>query len=134
MATTEVIRRWINDNGRWNSPKYLGGESYGTTRSAVLAGILEEQDNIDLVGMACDGFIDAVVDGFLGQVVGAAGVGIHAGPAFDRIQAGQDFDVGGVVAGTHRAQAGSGRGSRAGCAPRAGTVKARGHLRGVVRI
>lgn len=33
----DVIRRWINDNGRWNSPKYLGGESYGTTRSAAVA-------------------------------------------------------------------------------------------------
>ena len=26
-AVAEVIRRWINDNGRWNSPKYLGGEA-----------------------------------------------------------------------------------------------------------
>ncbi len=33
----EVIRRWLNDNGRWNSPKYLGGESYGTTRTAAVA-------------------------------------------------------------------------------------------------
>ena len=33
----EVIRRWLNDNGRWNSPKFLGGESYGTTRSAAVA-------------------------------------------------------------------------------------------------
>ena len=36
-AVAEVIRRWIGDNGRWNSPKYLGGESYGTTRSAAVA-------------------------------------------------------------------------------------------------
>ncbi|MDZ3833450.1 MAG: peptidase S10 [Sphingopyxis sp.] len=36
-AVAEVIRRWLNDNGRWNSPKYLGGESYGTTRSAAVA-------------------------------------------------------------------------------------------------
>ena len=35
-AVAEVIRRWLNDNGRWNSPKYLGGESYGTTRSAAV--------------------------------------------------------------------------------------------------
>ncbi len=33
----EVIRRWLADNGRWNSPKYLGGESYGTTRTAAVA-------------------------------------------------------------------------------------------------
>ena len=36
-AVAEVIRRWLGDNGRWNSPKYLGGESYGTTRSAAVA-------------------------------------------------------------------------------------------------
>ncbi|WP_194955669.1 S10 family peptidase [Sphingopyxis solisilvae] len=33
----EVIRRWLADNGRWNSPKHLGGESYGTTRTAAVA-------------------------------------------------------------------------------------------------
>jgi carboxypeptidase C (cathepsin A) len=36
-AVASVIRLWLNDNGRWNSPKYLGGESYGTTRSAAVA-------------------------------------------------------------------------------------------------
>ena len=40
-AVATVIRRWINDNGRWNSPKFLGGESYGTTRTAMVADELE---------------------------------------------------------------------------------------------
>lgn len=40
-AVAQVIRRWINDNGRWTSPKYLGGESYGTTRTAMVADELE---------------------------------------------------------------------------------------------
>ncbi len=40
-AVAEVIRRWIGDNGRWNSPKYLGGESYGTTRTAAVVNQLE---------------------------------------------------------------------------------------------
>src|SRR5689334_11924965 len=35
-AVAEVIRRWMNDNGRWNSPKFLGGESYGTSRTAAV--------------------------------------------------------------------------------------------------
>jgi carboxypeptidase C (cathepsin A) len=35
-AVATVIRRWLGDNGRWNSPKFLGGESYGTTRSATV--------------------------------------------------------------------------------------------------
>ena len=40
-AVGQVIRRWINDNGRWTSPKFIGGESYGTTRTAMLADELE---------------------------------------------------------------------------------------------
>lgn len=40
-AVAEVIRRWLGDNGRWSSPKYLGGESYGTTRTAAVVNQLE---------------------------------------------------------------------------------------------
>jgi len=40
-SVAEVIRKWLTENGRWNSPKYLGGESYGTTRSALVASELE---------------------------------------------------------------------------------------------
>ena len=40
-AVAQIIRRWINDNGRWNSPKYLGGESYGTSRTAMVVDELE---------------------------------------------------------------------------------------------
>ena len=40
-AVAEVIRRWLGDNGRWNSPKFLGGESYGTSRSAAVVDQLE---------------------------------------------------------------------------------------------
>ena len=40
-AVAKVIRRWINDNGRWGSPKYLGGESYGTSRTAMVVDELE---------------------------------------------------------------------------------------------
>jgi carboxypeptidase C (cathepsin A) len=41
QAVAQFIRLWLNDNGRWNSPKYLGGESYGTTRTAAVANQLE---------------------------------------------------------------------------------------------
>ena len=40
-----VIRQWLSVNGRWNSPKYLGGESYGTTRSAAVVRELEGSYN-----------------------------------------------------------------------------------------
>jgi carboxypeptidase C (cathepsin A) len=39
----EFIRLWTTRNARWSSPKYLAGESYGTTRAAGLAGWLQEQ-------------------------------------------------------------------------------------------
>jgi carboxypeptidase C (cathepsin A) len=40
-SVAQFIRLWLNDNGRWNSPKYLGGESYGTTRTAAVVNQLE---------------------------------------------------------------------------------------------
>ena len=40
-SVAAVIRKWLDENGRWNSPKYLGGESYGTTRSAAVVNELE---------------------------------------------------------------------------------------------
>ncbi|WP_297903817.1 peptidase S10 [Metallibacterium sp.] len=51
QAFAQFITEFLSKYGRWNSPKYLIGESYGTTRSAVLANILEQQDNIDLNGI-----------------------------------------------------------------------------------
>ena len=50
-AFARFIARFLSVNQRWNSPKYLFGESYGTTRSAVVAGILETESNIDLNGV-----------------------------------------------------------------------------------
>lgn len=50
-AFAQFIRQFLSKYGRWNSPKYLFGESYGTPRSAVLANILQSRDNIDLNGV-----------------------------------------------------------------------------------
>ena len=50
-AFARFIARFITKYNRWNSPKYLFGESYGTTRSAVLSDILENNKNIDLNGV-----------------------------------------------------------------------------------
>jgi len=49
-AFKEFVERYLGQNGRWNSPKFLFGESYGTTRSAVLANLLQ-QDGNDLNGV-----------------------------------------------------------------------------------
>ena len=47
-AFARFIRRFLSKYDRWNSPKYLFGESYGTPRSAVLAADL---GNVDLNGI-----------------------------------------------------------------------------------
>jgi carboxypeptidase C (cathepsin A) len=47
-AFDRFIRRFLTKFDRWNSPKYLFGESYGTPRSAVLSAALE---NVDLNGI-----------------------------------------------------------------------------------
>lgn len=46
----QFIKRYLTKNNRWNSPKYLYGESYGTARTCVLAYKLHE-DGVDLNGI-----------------------------------------------------------------------------------
>ena len=50
-AFGSFISQFLGKYGRWNSPKYLFGESYGTTRSAVLSYMLQDQWSIDLNGV-----------------------------------------------------------------------------------
>ena len=47
----EVIRLWTSRNGRWMSPKFLAGESYGTTRAAGLASHLQQRYGMYLNGV-----------------------------------------------------------------------------------
>lgn len=55
-AFGEFIRMYISRNERWGSPLYLFGESYGTTRSAGVAGYLQGRgivfNGIGLLSMA----------------------------------------------------------------------------------
>ncbi|OLR90011.1 S10 family peptidase [Actinokineospora bangkokensis] len=55
----EVIRLWTTRNGRWLSPKFLAGESYGTTRAAALAEHLQDKHGMYLNGLM---LISAVLD------------------------------------------------------------------------
>ncbi|UCC24667.1 MAG: alpha/beta fold hydrolase [Gemmatimonadales bacterium] len=57
-ALTQFVQRYLSRTQRWNSPKYLLGESYGTMRSAVLAETLQGA-NIDLNGIV---LVSAVLD------------------------------------------------------------------------
>jgi carboxypeptidase C (cathepsin A) len=57
-AFEQFVRRYITINDRWNSPKYLAGESYGTLRSVVLAKMLQGA-GISLTGVT---LISTVLD------------------------------------------------------------------------
>ena len=48
----EFIRLYATKYGRWNSPKFLAGESYGTTRAAGLSGYLQDKYNMYINGVA----------------------------------------------------------------------------------
>ena len=50
-AFARAVLRYVTKFGRWNSPKFLFGESYGTTRSGALAYELQQR------GMALNGVI-----------------------------------------------------------------------------
>ena len=50
-AFAEFINQFLTKYARWNSPKYIFGESYGTTRAAVLSNLLENRYAIDLNGI-----------------------------------------------------------------------------------
>lgn len=47
----EFIRLYVTRNQRWSSPKYLIGESYGTTRAAGLSGFLQNECGMFLNGL-----------------------------------------------------------------------------------
>jgi len=59
-SVAEFIRIWLTRNGRWQSPKYLAGESYGTTRAAAVSEKLQGGWN----GIALNGVIlvSAILD------------------------------------------------------------------------
>lgn len=50
-AVADFIRLYCTREGRWTSPKFLIGESYGTTRAAALAGELSQRHNLNLNGI-----------------------------------------------------------------------------------
>jgi carboxypeptidase C (cathepsin A) len=52
QSVGEFIRLYTTRNARWTSPKFLAGESYGTTRAAALSGYLQ-----DRLGMYLNGIV-----------------------------------------------------------------------------
>lgn len=69
QATVDFIEQWVRENSRWNVPKYLLSESYGTVRAAVVARLLAggpmSTGNMD--GMTLNGVV------LLGQALDMSG-------------------------------------------------------------
>jgi carboxypeptidase C (cathepsin A) len=58
-SIAQFILHWVTRNNRWNSPKFLIGESYGTFRSAALGNYLHQTNHMDLNGIV---LISSVLD------------------------------------------------------------------------
>jgi carboxypeptidase C (cathepsin A) len=50
-SVSQFIKQFVSEQGRWNSPKYLLGESYGTTRSAGVVDYLQTRENMAFNGV-----------------------------------------------------------------------------------
>ncbi len=50
-AFAEFVTAFLSKYGRWNSPKYIFGESYGTPRAAILVNLLEDEYAVDVNGV-----------------------------------------------------------------------------------
>ncbi|MBS1865036.1 MAG: peptidase S10 [Acidobacteria bacterium] len=51
QSVGDFIRLWATRNQRWGSPKFLAGESYGTTRAAGLSGYMQQRYGMYLNGI-----------------------------------------------------------------------------------
>src|SRR5229473_1547232 len=51
QSVADFIRLYATRNKRWSSPKFLAGESYGTTRAAGLSGYLQQRYGMYLNGI-----------------------------------------------------------------------------------
>ncbi|MBV9718857.1 MAG: peptidase S10 [Candidatus Eremiobacteraeota bacterium] len=69
-AFAQFIQRYITTFNRWNSPRFLFGESYGTTRSSALAKYLQDE-GISLNGVVLlSSFLNSNIDYNDGAPVG----------------------------------------------------------------
>ncbi len=110
-AMAEIVRLWLTRNERWDSPKFLVGESYGGFRIAKMA-----EELIDRTGIAVNGLImvSPVVDfatirdesGLLGPALklpayaaSAAAHGLVPGTPEQAAEAAERFALGGYLTG-----------------------------------
>jgi carboxypeptidase C (cathepsin A) len=70
-AFTQFIQRYITQFGRWNSPKFLFGESYGTTRDCVLVNMLQNA-GVQMNGVV---LLSSIINFGLGGLAGGSPIG-----------------------------------------------------------
>jgi carboxypeptidase C (cathepsin A) len=58
-SLAQFISTYVSRNNRWNSPKFLIGESYGTFRSVALANYLQSHDGMYMNGLV---LVSSVLD------------------------------------------------------------------------
>ncbi|WP_072372593.1 S10 family peptidase [Thermophilibacter mediterraneus] len=112
-AFARAICAWLTENGRWSSPLYLYGESYGTVRNAALMRLLGER-GVQLTGVVMlsavfniAGLINPGDDlYYLGmmptfaataQFFGKAGAGVDEDEWFDRAMAFAEDELAGAL-------------------------------------
>ncbi|MGA9294906.1 MAG: hypothetical protein WCE54_10745 [Ignavibacteriaceae bacterium] len=69
-SLSNFIKQYVSENGRWNSPKYIIGESYGTTRGAGIVNYLQSSEHMSFNGivlMSTAMDITTLSDGVTGQ-------------------------------------------------------------------
>jgi hypothetical protein len=74
--------------------------------AAAVVGDLERavrvEHDVDLLRVARDGLVDAIVDDFVSEVIRPRRVRVHTGPAAHGLEPAQDFYVGSAIIATHR--------------------------------
>jgi carboxypeptidase C (cathepsin A) len=73
-SVAQFIKRYVTENGRWGSPKYVLGESYGGMRGAGLAYHLQAEQGMNLNGLV-------MISPFLNAETGIDGAGIDVAHA-----------------------------------------------------
>ena len=74
-AFSHFIVHYLNDNGRWASPKYLAGESYGTLRGAAIANDLLTNHGVEFNGII---FISTILN-FQTSAIDSKSYMVHPG-------------------------------------------------------
>ena len=98
QSVGHFIRRWLTKHKRWASPKYLAGESYGTTRAAALVAELNDRYNdvafngVVLVSAILDFETDRGSYGYIGSIPTQAAIGWYHNKV-DRSKWNNDFDA-----------------------------------------